>query len=132
MGSHSKVASGNISPSRFLILTTSADGKVTQAGAGEKVYGISGPWTRNTPYSSLEDGYHAIAGENVLVYGIGEKCMLELGGTVSPGDRLKSDSNGKAVATTTNLDEFGAVAMMAGTSGKLIEVEVVLGQISAA
>lgn len=116
-------ASGNISPSRFVKLTTTADGEVTQAGAGEQIYGISQKTTRRTPYGALDDGYAAIAGENVGVHGIGEECLLEAGGTVAPGDRLKSDASGKGVATTTNLDEWGAICLQAGTAGKLVRVE---------
>jgi hypothetical protein len=77
MSAHSRQANGNIAPSRFVKLDTSADGKVLQCGASATImpYGISGPGTRNPPYSSLDDGYHAIAGENCLIYGTpGERC----------------------------------------------------------
>jgi len=129
----SMTANGNIAPSRFVISDTSADGKVTQAGAGGRVIGVSQQGTRRTPYSSLDDGYAAIAGEDLMVYTQGAECWLELGGTVANGDRLKSDANGKGVATTTDRDEWGAVAMQAGASGKLIKVRVdPYGQVSAA
>jgi hypothetical protein len=125
-------ANGNIAPSRFVKLDTSADNKVLQAGAGGIVFGVSQAGTRRTPYNGLDDGYAAIAGEDLEVFGQSEVCLLELGGTVSPGDRLKSDADGKGVATTTNLDEYGAIARVAGTSGQLIPVEVRPGlQISA-
>lgn len=125
-------ATGNIAPSRFVKQATATDNRVTQCGAGDKIFGVSQAGTRRTPYSSLDDGYCAIANENLQVYGIGELCLLEIGGTVSPGDRLKADADGKGVATTTNLDEWGAIAKVAGTSGMLIQVEVRPGmQISA-
>lgn len=122
MARFSMKANGNIAPSRFVIQDTSYDYRVTQAGAGGKVFGISQQGTRRTPYSSLDDGYAAISGEDISVYGDNEVCLLELGGTVTRGDRLKADSDGKGVTTTTNLDEWGAVAMVSGVSGQLIQV----------
>ena len=115
----------NVAPSRFVKLDATGDGLVLQAGAGEKCYGVSQEGTRRTPYGALDDGYAAIAGEDLEVFGAGSECRLEAGGTVAPGDRLKSDASGRGVATTTNLDEYGAVALQAGTVGKLVRVEVV-------
>lgn len=132
MASFTKVASGSIAMNRFVKLDTTADGKVLQCGAGEKVYGISHQSSRRAPFSSLDDGFAAIAGEGLMIYGPGNnsKCGLELGGTVAAGDRLKSDANGKGVATVTNLDEYGALAMSAGVSGEVIEVELRTGMMS--
>jgi hypothetical protein len=132
VGSYSKVANGNVSPARFVYLDSSADGKVLQASAAtQKLFGISQAGTRRAPYSGLDDGYAAIAGENLQVYGLGEQCMLELAGTVAPGDRLTATSGGKGIKTTTNLDEYGAIAQAAGSSGQLVPVLVQGGQISA-
>lgn len=49
----------------------------------------------------------------------------KLGGTVSAGDKLTSDSNGKLVATTTENDQIIAVAMEDGVENDLIAVEVI-------
>ena len=117
-------ATGNIAPSRFVKMATTADMSVAQAGAGDKVIGISPPFTRRTPYSSLDDGYCAVSGEDVPVFTTNDECMLELGGTVTAFDRLKSDTDGKGVTTTTNLDEIGAIALVSGVSGQLIRVRV--------
>lgn len=127
MPSFTKTANGNIAPSRFVRLDTTADGRVVQAGAGEKIYGISQPGTRRASYSSLDDGYCAIVGESLQIYGPGsdKDVMLELGGTVSAGDRLKSDADGKGVVTTTSGNEVGAIAQVGGTSGQLIPVQPV-------
>lgn len=125
---YTMVAAGNIAPSRFVKLSTTANGRVAQCGSAEQIYGISQPGTRNTPYSSLDDGYAAIAGENLLVYGApGARCLLELGGTVTRGDRLKSDTNGKGTTATT--EEYGAVALASGVSGQLIEVQIEKGRV---
>lgn len=132
MATFSKVANGSIVMSRFVKLDTTADGKVLQCGAGDKIFGVSQAGSRRTPYSSLDDGYAAIAGEDLSITGPPDQCLLELGGTVSPGDRLKADTDGKGVATTTDHDEWGAIALVAGTSGKLINVQVTgANQISA-
>lgn len=124
MAGTSKVAGGNISPSRFVKLDTGNDGKALQCGAGEMAYGISGPDVRNFPYGSLDDGYHAVAGTNCRVFGLGERCWLELGGTVTPGVLLKSNADGKGVAVSANNDFYGAVSIQGGVAGDLIEVEV--------
>jgi hypothetical protein len=122
----SKVATGNITPSSFVKLSTTLDGRCTICGAGERVFGVSGPSERQPPYDGLQDGYHAIAGENCKIFTAGARdVMLRLGGTVAPGDRLKADASGYGVATTTNLDEIGAYATVAGVSGQVIPVNVI-------
>lgn len=122
------VANGNIAPQRFAKPDTAADNKCLQCGAGEMPIGISQRGTRNTPYSSLDDGFAAIAGESVHLYGPGETAVLELGGTVVAGDFLKSDANGKGVSAAAG-DKYGARTVQAGTSGKLIEVQVITGEL---
>ena len=125
MPSFTKVAGGNLKPSRFTHLSTT-NGQVTQATAGQQIYGISGPEVRRPPLTGLDDGYHAIANERALIYGPPEKDVrLCLGGTVTAGDRLKSDNDGCGVTTTTNLDEIGAVAMESGVSGDYIRVQCI-------
>lgn len=126
--SYSKVANGSISPSRFVRLDTTADGKVLQSGAGERIFGISQEGTRNVPGSGLgmDDGFAAKIGENIRIYGPGDMgAMLELGGTVVVGARLKADANGAGVSTTTADDEIGAIAIVAGTSGQVVPVQLV-------
>lgn len=109
MASGSFVANGNLYPSRFVKPDT-AVGKVTQAGAGEVTCGVTQQGTRNTPYSSLDDGYCAIAGENVRVYQVGEECYLESGAAITVGALLKPSTNGVAIAVAANNDWYGARA----------------------
>lgn len=125
MPSFSKVAGGDIRPSRFVKLDDTADGVVLECNAGDQIYGISQPGTRNTPLDGLDDGNAAIAGENLNIYGPPEKeVMLEIGtGGCVPGDRLASDADGKGVVATT--DEYGAIASMAGANGEIIPVQCV-------
>ena len=92
------VAGGNISPSRFLIRSTTEDNKYLQASSTSvAIAGISQPGTRNTPYSSLDDGYAAIAGENLHVFQAGKdnEAPLEYGRTVAAGALLSTDSSGR-------------------------------------
>lgn len=122
--SMSFVASGNIYPARFVKLNTSAMGQVTQSGAGEKCFGISQEGSYNVPYLALDDGYAAIANIPLEVFVAGAVCLLTLGGTVTRGDRLKSDASGQGVTTTSTGDEIGAEALASGTSGQMIPVRV--------
>jgi len=128
-GSSSFIATGNIQPMRFVKLSTTLDGKVTICGAGEKCFGISQRGTRRSEYVDT-NGYAASAGEPLEVFTEGEECLLEAGGTIAPGDYLKSGALGVGVATTTNLDFYGAVALQVGASGDLIKVKVQTGQVS--
>lgn len=127
MAHASFIAAGNIAPSRFVKQTTTADHKVSQAGAGEALIGIAQKGSRNTPYSTLDDGFAAIAGEDLLVFQPGDTAPLELGGTVTVGDYLKSDASGKGVTASADGEHYGARALEAGTSGKIVEVFIVIG-----
>lgn len=124
MARFSKKANGNVPPARFVRTDTSGDNLVVVAAAGEQIFGISQPSTRRTPYSNLDDGYAAIAGEDLDVFSVGEVCLLELGGTVSPGTRLKASTLGVGIAVASNNDEYGAIALVAGASGDLVMVQV--------
>jgi hypothetical protein len=116
------VANGNIAPSRFV--GQDSTGKVVAVTSGIS-FGISQEGTRNTPYSSLDDGYVAIAGENVRVYEETEECFLEMSATCNNGAFLAPTTGGKGVATTTGNAAYGAVALQACTAaGQLIKVKV--------
>lgn len=119
-------ATADIRPSRFVKRATTA-GYVTECDAGDPCHGISQPATRNVPFSSLDDGDAAHADETLLVYTFPDKgVLLELGsGGATVGARLKADADGKGVITTTNLDEYGAIAEGSGNEGDLIPVTVV-------
>lgn len=117
-------ASGNITASVFVTRSTTADHKVAEATAGSICTGVSQAGTRRVPYGSLDSDYCAADGEDIEVFGVGEECWLWIIGTVAAGDRLKASTNGKAIATTTNLDEYGAIATESGVSGQLIRVYV--------
>lgn len=118
-----KVANGNIKPSRAVRLDTTAEGKcLTGSAANQKIIGISEEGTRRI--GDADDGFAAIAGENLRIYGPGSICWLHLGGTVAIDDRLECDSDGAGTTTTTDNQWVFARALQPGVSGQLIRVEV--------
>lgn len=123
------IADATIGTCRFVKMTAGKTGRVTQCGAGDKIFGISQMGIRRDLYID-SNGNAANANEPIGVFDDTDETLLELGGTVSAGDRLKSDANGKGVATNTNLDEYGATAIWSGVAGDQIRVKVGRGQIS--
>lgn len=127
----SYVAGGDIAPSRF-VKAGSTDFEVLQATANAQILGIAQEGTREAPIPSVSTNLAASDTETLSVYGLTEECLLELGGTVTVGARLKSDANGKGVAaatTGTTAQEYGAIALEGGASGELIRVQVITGNI---
>lgn len=123
------IADGNIGPMLFVTPTSvSGDNRVLLAGAGSMILGVSQPQQRYGPWGPIQDGNAAVQGEQLRVYGPGEICWLIVGGTVSVGNRLKSNSSGQGIATTSDGDEYGAIALEAGTANQQIRVMVTLGQ----
>ena len=125
----SGTAGGNISPSRFIYRSTTADAKWLQAtGVTIKLAGISQAGTRFTPFETLDDGFAAISGENLHVYmaGVDSEAPLEYGGTVAAGDLLTSDGSGKGVTATAG-QQVGARALFAGISGQVMPVQPLWG-----
>ena len=119
-------AGGDIGPAVFVMRSTTEGNVVLEATAGAQILGISQRWTRNPPYSSLDDGLAAIDGEGLRVFIQGEVCGLLLGAAVTAGDRLKATTDGKGIAATSG-DEFGAVAHRDGVEDEIIEVTVERG-----
>lgn len=63
---------------------------------------------------------------------LGGRVKVKLGGTVAPGDKLTATTGGVFIKTTTDKDNYGAIAMQIGASGDLCEALVVQGMVSAA
>lgn len=126
--SRSWIAGGDVYPCRFLKPSTSAAGKVLAAtGATDRIIGVSGRGTRRSEYIDTS-GKHAAAGEPVECFCEGEECFLELSGTVSLGDLLKSDTAGQGLTASADTNWAGAVALSAGASGDIIPVRVQIVQ----
>lgn len=120
------VASGDINPCRFVKQDATGPKQAAQAGANEQIIGISQEWFKGAPTPSAST-LAASAGLPVVVYTDGAVCLLELGGTVDEGGYIKSDANGKGVASATTgvtKQEQGAKALEAGVSGDKIRVFV--------
>lgn len=126
--SYSAVAGGNISPCRFVTMSTvSGEPVVTQSAANDLTWGISPKSTRRMALSGWDDGFAAIAGETMAVFGPGDdEALLELGEAVTVhGSQLQAGTDGKGELATTNNDKVGAIALETGEIGDLIKVKPV-------
>jgi hypothetical protein len=120
-------ADGNIPPCRFVMFQTTGNivGRVVVAGNASQIAGISEEGTHQFPGLGIDDGYAAIQNYDLVVHVTGERCLLELSGIVTLGQRIKADvANGTGVAATADGAEFGAIALANGISGQLIPVYV--------
>lgn len=109
------IASALVNPFRFIIRDT-ANLRVKQSGANGLTSGV-GP-------------DYEVALDEALPYAAGGVAQLELGGSVTAGDRLKSDATGKGVklAAATADQNVGAVALKTGVSADVIPVQVIQSQ----
>jgi len=123
MTSFSKFPGGTIRPARFVILGT--DNRVTESGANGDVWGISTSAVRNSSLVGLDDGNAGIAGDPPMnIFGPdNDSARLELGGTVTIGQKIRSGAAGVGIAATADRDQIGAIAQESGVSGDLIWVK---------
>lgn len=123
-------AGGNVSPKRFCTLVAGVPNQVVQASNKNQILvGISADWTRYTPGSPADDGYHAIAGEAVTLYGPFQRCLLALGATAVTDVTipLTTDANGKGVPfapAAGTVSYYGALALRLAAAGADIPVIV--------
>lgn len=117
---------GNIRPSRVVKISTAADNTVLEsASATSANIGLAQQGTRRAPGTGDDDGYAAIANENIGVFGPGSGLAPgALGGTVTRGDVVTSDANGLLVTTTTEGDCMIGWAFQSGVSGDVVEILV--------
>ena len=128
--SMTNVASGTILVSRFVKI--SGVGTVAQQStAGDMCIGIAQDGGRAAPLpaNTADPVEAAQSGESldVICPGEGREPMLVLAATITVGDELMSDANGKGVAATTT-KYVGAIALESGVSGEAIRVRPVLYQ----
>ena|ERR1700752_5024045 len=127
------LAGGDIYPCRFVKQSAAADHNFLQAGANEPVIGISQVGTNTAPIPNVTSDKAATAGQQLRIHSEPEECLLELGGTVVAGDRLKADADGKGVAIAssgTTPQNCGAVAQQGGDSGNKIMVTIQVQSVS--
>jgi hypothetical protein len=125
--SFSAMAGGSIATSRFVKLSTAADHAVLQAGANEEIVGVSSEAAQKAPIPGASVAA-AESGDQLNVHPIGAIALVEVGsGNVTRGDRVKSDSSGKAVtaaATGTTVQWVGGLALASALEGELVPVLV--------
>lgn len=121
------LANGNIYPCRFVKIDSTA-GKnfsvIQSAAASDKSIGVSQVGTRLAQIEGLTaTAYAASAGDNLRVFGPGEQCLVECAGTITQGDWVTADADGKAVAITVSGTVcHAAFALESGVSGDFIRV----------
>lgn len=124
------VAGGNIKPKRIVRVT--APHTVSSAGdASTNQIGISGRDTRNFPMTGLDDGFHAIAGESVVVFGPGEIAPLVTGAAVSAGAYVQPDSDSRGVAAGAGEPYVGMALTSSAAANEEILVLVMPGSVPA-
>lgn len=125
------IANGTIRVSRFIKMDVTAPFKCLESDANNKVIGISQVGTNFAPLSDLVTTHNAATqGQKIQYFGDGDSCQVECGDTITAGDYLKSDADGKAVSIATSgttLQRYGAWALQDGVSGELIQVQVLIG-----
>jgi len=121
-------ARGDIRPFRFVSLDVSTDYGATESNANSEIIGVSQGGTREAPIPGASVNA-AESGDTFRIYGDGDICRLKIGGTVTAGDRLISDADGQGVSHAEGagggqqLDFIGGVALEAGVSGDIIEIQ---------
>ena len=118
-----RIAGGNIRPSRFVNMFRSSH-CILQCGNNIPVVGVS--------HEKARREFFATEGEELEVYdeGAGD-ILLKLGGPVQPGNRLRSDAEGRGVAIELPgfpvAQHYGAIALENGVAGDKIHVFVTFG-----
>jgi len=118
-------AGGTIRRARFVSHSTAADSTVVESNADDVITGIAQYGGREAPIPSAtaDPPEAAQAGDSVQVHENGEDCLVEYGGTVTRGDLLASDADGKAVTAATG-ENVGAIANFSGVDGDICGVTV--------
>ena len=100
---------------KYLFAIQVADKTVEQCdGAGELMTGIT-----------MSAATAALQAIEIALPGGGAK--ITIAGTVTRGEYIKTDANGKGVACSADGDFYGARAMASGVTGDIIPVEVMVG-----
>jgi hypothetical protein len=104
-----------------------------QAGDNTDIIGVAQAGTTLPEIKGLVSAqYAAQEGQQVQVAGLGSICLVEAGGTITAGQYLKSDSQGRAVPIATSgttIQNYGAIALQGGAQGEKIRVQVLIGKV---
>lgn len=126
-------AGGTIVPFRAVTIDTSNDNQVVQATANSIVIGIAQEGQKGAPGVAGSDTTVAAAsGDQIEVVGAVNVALVEAGGTVTRGDRLEADSNGRLITSTTSGQRniAGIALESASGSGVRIKMQVLPHQIT--
>ena len=113
-------ATGNISPSVFVVIDPTADNCVLQASANTSVIlGISQEGMKNAPgLTGSNNTIAAASGDPIQVFGIGDNCLLVAGtGGYTRGDLLMAEANTGKGITRTSGKPYGAIALQSAAAG---------------
>ena len=124
------VASGNISPARFVKI--SGQFSVAQSGAGEEIIGVAQEGSLAPPgiaeaLGGSQTYYAATSGKTLKVFGLGDVCVVTAGtGGCTAGSKVKSDADGKAVnvGTTAGTFNVGGIALQTVNAGEKCLIQV--------
>lgn len=101
-------ANADLSTKRYYIVDINSSGKVvTQSSAGGRAVGV----LNNKPS----------AADEAAAVQIGGVAKVILGGTVTAGDNVQSDANGKGI-TAASGDSVLGIALTSGVSGDIVNV----------
>lgn len=108
---YSEITAADLSQKQYYIAKTDSNGKIVLASAAtDDILGV------------VHDGGR-VSGDTasvMLINGSGTFKVIA-GDTIAKGDYLTSDSNGKAIATTTTGNRVFGRAMRAATAGQIVE-----------
>lgn len=122
-------ATGTVAPCTFVTLDKNFDEQYVQSVGGDWPFGVMQEAQRGTPGLAGSDATIAAqsgdTGPRIVQWG--NDCLLTLGGTVSPGNAIMPDSQGRGISCPVG-QYYGAIALQAGTTGVKIRVVVQRGK----
>lgn len=126
--SPSYVASADILPAKFVKIVSGTDHQIVICSADEVAVGVTHESTMDAalPGVAAASLPAAKAGTACRIYGLGESCEIEAGGTITAGAYLKPDADGNAVACSST-DDYSAVARAGAADGEKVQVFIERG-----
>lgn len=132
--SNSYVANGNVTVSAIVKFDSTAPFRVILAAAAtDAMFGVSSESVDKAPIpQDTSTQYAAIAGEDLKVYELGDRCSLTTGtGGFTAGDAITSDGSGNGITTTTDKNLYvGRAVDTMTTAAVLAQILVQPGYIS--
>jgi hypothetical protein len=126
-------AGGTIAPFRAVTMDTSNDNQVVQATANSIVIGIAQEGQKGAPgVAGSDTTIAAVNGDPIEVIAAVNVALVEVGSTVTRGDRLEADANGRLITSVTSGQRnIAGIALESGSaSGVRIKMQVLPHQIT--